>query len=130
MTHGNAACGIGDVGDCVLAPGRDTQPDRACAELHRAWISPRARVSTVARLGSFGGTSWAKGLSRDGSVVVGWGTTNTNITRAFRVVGSGSLQSLGTLPGGTYSQAQGTNADGSIVLGFGDTPLGTQHAFR
>jgi len=65
--------------------------------------------------------SWARGVSADGSVVVGFngGYTDT-LTEAFRWTSATDMVSLGDLPGGQYrSQAFDVSADGSKTVGWG-----------
>jgi len=70
-------------------------------------------------LGTLGGSSsFANGISADGSVIVGYsyktgdGTGNYH---AFKYIGS-TMTDLGTL-GGTSSSAFGVSADGSVIVG-------------
>lgn len=68
-----------------------------------------------------GGTSsYAHGVSADGSVVVGKAADGAagNAYRAFRwTEASDNMVSLGTLNGGNYSAATGVSADGEVVVG-------------
>jgi probable HAF family extracellular repeat protein len=65
-----------------------------------------------------GGTfsSSARSVSRDGSVVVGQGTTSAG-QQAFRWTQAGGMLGLGLLPGTTRSLATSTNAVGDVVVG-------------
>jgi len=81
-------------------------------------------------LGTLGGTqSEARGVSADGSVVVGWASNAAGLRRAFRWTASGGMQELGTL-GGTESMALGVSADGSVVVGWASNAAGLRRAFR
>jgi probable HAF family extracellular repeat protein len=78
-----------------------------------------------------GGTaSWAYGVSADGSVVVGYATTPSDNTHAFRWTQAGGMQDLGVLPGGTNSFARGVSADGSVVVGYSNITGASFRAFR
>ncbi len=88
---------------------------------------------SYADLGTLGGTSsYASGVSADGTVVVGqaW-TTNDIAGHAFRWTASNStMANLGTL-GGIDSAANGVSADGSVVVGRSyTTNNAAQRAFR
>jgi probable HAF family extracellular repeat protein len=79
--------------------------------------------------------SLASGISADGSVVVGFGTSATG-TEAFRWTQAGGMVGLGDLAGGGFgSGASAVSADGSIVVGTGTSGGATvassrQEAFR
>ena len=78
--------------------------------------------------------SVARGVSADGSIVVGWGSS-ANGTEAFRWAQATGMVGLGDLPGGiSSSDARGVSADGSIVVGRGSSANGTDaygtEAFR
>jgi probable HAF family extracellular repeat protein len=89
----------------------------------------RGLVAVLTWLGTLGGSSsWAYGVSADGSVVVGWLTTPQG-DRAFRWTASGGMQDLGTL-GGDYSEASGVSADGAVVVGGATNAAGYYRAFR
>jgi probable HAF family extracellular repeat protein len=81
-------------------------------------------------LGTLGGdSSWALGVSADGSVVVGWATNAAGQKRAFRWTAARGMQDLGTL-GGDESAAWGVSADGSVVVGYARNAAGLPRAFR
>ena len=75
--------------------------------------------------------SRAFGVSADGSVVVGFGRTNSGLT-AFRWTSDSGIVGLGNLPepfGQASRIAYGVSADGSVVVGYGDS-LSGQEALR
>jgi probable HAF family extracellular repeat protein len=75
-------------------------------------------------LGTLGGrSSSAAGVSRDGSVVVGWAGNDMGYAHAFRWTAQGGMQDLGTL-GGDWSKAYGVSADGSVVVGTAENAFG------
>ena len=81
-------------------------------------------------LDTLGGTaSEARGVSADGSVVVGTSYNAANHERAFRWTAAGGMQNLGTL-GGTFSKSSGVSADGSVVVGFTRNAANQNRAFR
>jgi probable HAF family extracellular repeat protein len=85
------------------------------------------------------GFSWAFGINDDGAVVVGYGTTDSGDTQAFRWVEDGDagvaanpqMERLGTLrsDGTGFSRAYDVSADGSVVVGEAETDDGTIRAF-
>lgn len=73
-------------------------------------------------------TSYAFGISADGSVIVG-GSYATEFGQAFRWTTTNGMIGLGDLPGGSdLSTAWGVSGDGSVVVGWGNS--GGQEAFR
>ncbi|KQW31425.1 hypothetical protein ASE36_04010 [Rhizobium sp. Root274] len=76
-----------------------------------------------------GDESNAVAANADGSVIVGQSDAATG-THAFRyVVGTATIQDLGTL-GGTYSEALAVNDDGSVVVGRSGRSDATSSGFR
>ena len=79
-------------------------------------------------LGDLGGgifDSAARGVSADGSVVVGYGTSASG-QEAFRWSG-GLMTGLGDLPGGSFaSGAQAVSADGNVVVGSSTSDNGPE----
>jgi probable HAF family extracellular repeat protein len=69
--------------------------------------------------GSFYST--ARGVSADGSVIMGESTSASGI-EAFRWQG-GTMTGLGFL-GGIYSEAKDMSADGSVIVGYGSSVNG------
>jgi len=76
--------------------------------------------------------SWGKGVSYDGTVVVGegrYGADSLEVEAYHWTAGTGMV-GLGFLPGGTYSTAEGLSADGSIVVGTSQSTERHRQAFR
>jgi probable HAF family extracellular repeat protein len=75
--------------------------------------------------------SYARGVSADGSVVVGE-SRNGETSEAFRWTQSEGMVGLGFLAGSNvYSSASGVSADGSIIVGgSGQGAYGNTEAFR
>ncbi|MFO0837161.1 MAG: hypothetical protein U1D55_01435 [Phycisphaerae bacterium] len=93
------------------------------------WVE-RSPAQTFTGLGFLpgGSSSAARGVSADGSVVVGdSGPAFGGV--GFRWTLAGGMQGLGTLAGGTYSFAPGVSGDGAVVTGWGDSTDG-QRAYR
>jgi N-acetylneuraminic acid mutarotase len=63
----------------------------------------------------------ARGVSADGSVMVGTATSSSGGSTAFIYTVSSGMRSLGYLPGGTWSQALAVTPDGTTVFGSGDS---------
>jgi len=79
-----------------------------------------------------GGQYWseARGVSADGSTVVGWSWSSSSVGEAFRWTSGGEMAALGDVPGGgVYSIAYGVSGDGSVVAGDGTSSSGPE-AFR
>jgi probable HAF family extracellular repeat protein len=71
-------------------------------------------------------TSYAQGISGDGSTVVGYSIVGASQGSAFKFV-AGTLTDIGDLPGGTLAgNALATNIDGNIIAGQGNGPSGTE----
>jgi probable HAF family extracellular repeat protein len=67
-------------------------------------------------------SSEAKGVSGDGSVVVGISTDSNANGRAWRWTDAGGIVDLGGLPGvGDENSADAVNADGSVIVGASGT---------
>lgn len=63
--------------------------------------------------------SWARAVSADGSVVVGWSDIADGRYEAFRWTPTTGLLGLGSMPSGDnlQSNAYGVSADGSVIVG-------------
>lgn len=73
--------------------------------------------------------STALGISSDGTVIVGCGSTDDG-TEAFRWTARDGMQGLGELAGGSYfSAAEGVSRDGAVVVGTAKSANGAE-AFR
>ena len=64
--------------------------------------------------------SQAQGISADGSVVTGHSDATRGRT-AFRWTAAGGMQSLGYLPGGSYSSGFDVSANGGVIVGSAAT---------
>lgn len=74
--------------------------------------------------GSF--NSGARAVSADGSVVVGYGRSDSG-PEAFRWTEARGMVGLGDLPGGSFeSYGWDVSADGSVVVGWGTTDIGSE----
>jgi probable HAF family extracellular repeat protein len=96
-----------------------------------AWAAQPSQAQRLIWLGTLPGGygSVARGVSADGSVVVGSARNAAELLRAFRWTTSGGIQDLGTL-GGDSSWALGVSADGSVVVGSAQNAAGRWRAFR
>ena len=117
------AGGVSDDG-LVVAGGSGEPGDRAfvtsygeAAELK--WIPDLPITSGVQIDRSI--QSWAEGLSRDGTYVVGSSLYRDERLQAFRWSATHGTQGLGFLESGTFSSAAAVSDDGSIVIGEADT---------
>ena len=71
----------------------------------------------------------ARGISADGTAVIGFMTDRSGNGRAFRwTAGGGTAVSLGTL-GGVSSEANAVSADGKVVVGRSQNLAGDEEAF-
>ncbi len=81
-------------------------------------------------LGTFGGaSSFAYGVSDDGSVVVGDAYNSSGQDRPFRWTQATGMTDLGTF-GGTEGNARNVSTDGNVVVGWAKNSTGTWRAFR
>jgi len=76
-----------------------------------------------------GWESQARGVSSDGSVVVGWAINGNGRKRAFLWTENDGMHDIGTL-GGSTSEATGISADGATIVGWAYTADGFYRAFR
>lgn len=75
-----------------------------------------------------GNYAHARGVSYDGSVIVGDDDVG-GYGRAFRYTTAGGMTDIGTL-GGAYSYASGVSSDGLVIVGESTTSGGSAHAFK
>lgn len=68
----------------------------------------------------------AYGVSHDGSVVVGTGSSPGDLFHAFRWTQQTGMVDLGTLPGGDYSYGNAVSASGQVVVGASTSANGEQ----
>ncbi len=79
-----------------------------------------------------GGDNYSSGhgISADGSVIVGRGSSVNGTAEAFRWTVTEGITGLGDLPSGRFfSEANAVSADGTVIVGTGNVLLGTE-AFR
>jgi len=89
------------------------------------WTASTGMVSLGVLPGATGAV--ANGVSGDGTVVVGYSSTN----EAFRWTAPTGMVGLGFLPGGgNNSKANAVSADGAVVVGNSQNGLGFERAFR
>ncbi|MGD9648025.1 MAG: hypothetical protein AB7U73_20095 [Pirellulales bacterium] len=125
----STAADVSDDGDVVVGRGNSFQSfsEGAVNEAFR-WTAGGGMVG----LGDLSGGSFsssALGVSPDGTVVVGQGTSASGI-EAFRWTAGGGMVGLGDLSGGAFeSTASAASADGSVVVGRGTSASGIE-AFR
>jgi probable HAF family extracellular repeat protein len=79
------------------------------------------------RGGSFAG---ARAASSDGTVLVGFSSTNSGGSEAVRWAANGAAFSLGMLPGADLSDAWGVSGDGSVIVGGSNDHSNYAEAFR
>jgi probable HAF family extracellular repeat protein len=83
----------------------------------------------LVELESLGGESWSRGISSDGSSIIGKSQSPSGY-QAFHWNMANGMEGIGDLSGGVFeSQANSTNSDGSIIVGWGSSSLGSE-AFR
>jgi probable HAF family extracellular repeat protein len=117
--YGSEAYGVSDDGAVVVGYARNTNYSNRAFR----WTA----AGGMQDLGTLGGVdSGARGVSADGSVVVG-----ASGGRAFRWTAAGGMRDLGTLPGYEYgSYASGVSADGAVVVGRAENASGQLRAIR
>jgi probable HAF family extracellular repeat protein len=77
-----------------------------------------------------GSSGAAKGISGDGSTIVGWATNSASNNEAFRGSPAAGITGLGDLSGGSFtSWANAVSQNGSVVVGYSSSASGTE-AFR
>jgi probable HAF family extracellular repeat protein len=93
-------------------------------------LVPPAQAAKFLGLGDLPGGavgSSARGISANGSVVVGDSTSGSGVNEAFRWTSGGGMLGLGDLTGGPFlSHATGVSADGTVVVGDGLSTSGTE----
>ncbi len=101
---------------------------------HSPWIARAFLWSDALGKQDLGGLtptspSFGRGVSDDGSVVVGYSLDAASWWRAFRWTASGGMQDLGSL-GNANSEAYAVSADGSAIVGQTQNLAGRERAFR
>ncbi len=121
------AAGISDDGSIVV--GTSLTDDPIPAQVAFRWTA----IDGMQALGDLPGgdyLSGAKGVSADGTVVVGHSRSAFG-DEAFRWSQSGGMEPLGDLPGGFFaSYAYAVSADGAVVVGASYSEHGWREAFR
>ena len=121
-----AADRVSGDGNVVIGDGRSSNTVGSGVEAFR-WTQGGGMVG----LGDLAGgvfDSHGLGVSRDGAVIVGFGTS-ANGAEAFRWTQGGGMVSLGDFAhaGATNSSARGVNGAGDVIVGYG-TDTGGQKA--
>lgn len=115
------AYGVTPDGSVVVGAGNATPPNFDYAFFWRLGQGMRDLIGTQS------GHHRARRISADGSVAVG-----DDYWHAYRFLGNGVAQDLGTLPGHTSSTATGISADGRVIVGSSSSSLSMsdERAFR
>jgi probable HAF family extracellular repeat protein len=125
-THNNhdIGCAPGIPGGNILARG---------AFLLALGVAAGAPAQEFTPLGDLAGgafSSFAVGVSADGTVVVGFGNSASGM-EAFRWTAGGGMVGLGFLgDDGVSTGALGVSDDGTVVVGFSSSASGSGEAFR
>ncbi|MCX7993997.1 MAG: PEP-CTERM sorting domain-containing protein [Fimbriimonadales bacterium] len=91
--------------------------------------TPAGGMQNIDMLG--GSFSHARAVSADGATVVGqWQALGTTRQQVFRWRLGVGMESLGMLPGGTWTDAFGVSADGRVIVGQAQTANGDTVAVR
>jgi len=89
-----------------------------------------AQQPTLTWVGTLGGSkSEARGISANGTVIVGVSRNANESDRAFRWSAATGIQDLGTL-GGDWIEATDVSADGSVIVGWSYDSSGIYRAFK
>lgn len=123
----SSASGVSADGSVVVGSSQRERTDSP----YRGWEAFRWTQGTgMVGLGNLPGGDFgsrASEVSGDGSVVVGYGFSNTNFLKAFRWTQGTGMVELGDLPGGGFDNfASGVSFDGSVVVGGSNTDIGPQ----
>jgi probable HAF family extracellular repeat protein len=104
----------GASGDGSVIAGYSTIGDEGTVRAIR-WTSSGG----LQNLGTLAGdtTSWANGVSKDGTTVIGRSTNDGYVNHAIRWTEGAGMVGLGELAAGYESDARGANADGSLIVG-------------
>jgi probable HAF family extracellular repeat protein len=123
-----AAYAASSDGSVIAGDGLTTVGGQLAFQASRWSSSGAVPISTL--------PSTARGISGDGSVLVGGSSQRTTsppfttLPEAFRWTSAGGMVGLGDLPGGaSRSQANAVSADGSVIVGRGTSDSGIE-AFR
>ena len=106
----------------------------ACVIAASASGSAAAQSPSIRGVGDLPGGQFLSnvgGVSADGKVVVGLGTTGPDMVEAFRWTAVEGMRGLGTLPGQLQSWGQDVSGDGRVIVGISFAPQTTpDKAFR
>jgi probable HAF family extracellular repeat protein len=93
------------------------------------WVKGKA-IKALGNLPGGGLTSWAEGVTGDGTTVVGTSEAAPGVFQGFRWTEQEGLVGLGFLPGGkSFSTAGAISQDGNVIVGQSESEVGKQ-AFR
>lgn len=111
------------VGNAGNAPGLQAIRWDSGSPVELGWLDGKPYPGAIPQ-------SSANDISADGSVIVGYSTSATNLQEAFRLE-NGNMTGLGALPGGSgFSIAHAVSADGGTVVGQASSASGNEAFIR
>jgi probable HAF family extracellular repeat protein len=116
-------------GGAVAVSGDGTRAAGGCGFQATYWDTATGAVTGIGHLPGGGNSSFALGISQDGTTLVGSSDAEvevdgnpTPVTQAFAWTAAGGMVGLGDLAGNDYySRAQAASADGGVIVGYSRT---------
>ena len=115
----SAAAGVNFDGSVVVGESAYIQPLGVTQSRAFRWTAAGGMQNLGGLRGSDPATvySWARGVSNDGTVVVGGSFNASNNIEAFRWTTQSGMVGLGILPGYHHSEAFAVSGNGKVVIG-------------